>query len=430
MSRPRRRLQNSLMLAFGSFAIVTASVFGLYAVVFMYSVEDSFFMATLDQEAAVQLRDHAASGQWSAPRDASMRLFRDVAAFPDDLNSQYVDEPQRREFPGNDSRHYHLKRIDPPAPAAPVWLVAEVSKQLVVRPIRDSILTLLGVSALVILLIALLVGYWLARRTARPLAQLADSVDRMSPNDPVGDFPRHFSDDEVGVLARGLAAMAGRVRTFIAREREFTRDASHELRTPLAVIRSAAERLALEPGLSAIGAQNLVQVRQSSQHLEQTVTMLLTLAREEQSDDVAKTPVAVLPILERVIVEQSVLLQGKDVRVDVAVAASTRLTLPAPALHILLSNLIGNAFAHTPSGSVRIDVEAGHLRIANSADGHEPVQRWEQPQAFNKRDSSGGYGLGLGIVRRLCDRHAIDLRIERANDGQTIVSIGLDRVLR
>ena len=56
MSVPRRRLRNRLMLAFAGFTVVVAAVFGLYAAVFAYTVEDQFFDTMLEREAAAQLR--------------------------------------------------------------------------------------------------------------------------------------------------------------------------------------------------------------------------------------------------------------------------------------------------------------------------------------------------------------------------------------
>ena len=64
------RLRNRLMLAFAVFALAVASLFGLYVAVFVYSVEDRFFDAMLEQEAQQQLDQRAASGSWSPPRMA------------------------------------------------------------------------------------------------------------------------------------------------------------------------------------------------------------------------------------------------------------------------------------------------------------------------------------------------------------------------
>ncbi|HUG73023.1 MAG TPA: HAMP domain-containing sensor histidine kinase, partial [Steroidobacteraceae bacterium] len=298
----------------------------------------------------------------------------------------------------------------------PAWLVAEVSGQLVVRPMREQLFQVLAWTGLLVVALALGLGYWLARRTAKPLSRLATLVEGMSPEHMPTSFAQDFADDEVGVLARGLEGLIGRVRAFIAREQEFTRDASHELRTPLAVIRGATERLAAEPHLSNDGRRHLEHVRQSAAQLEQTVTTLLSLAREDAAGELMTAPVALLPVLERVIVEQSRLLEGKPVTVEVQVPPAMTFALPAPVLHILLSNLVGNAFAHAECGQVRIELAQGRLCIANRSSSLSADDLSDLYQPFRKREGSAGFGLGLSIVRRLCDRHAIDLRIDSTGD--------------
>lgn len=420
-SPPRKRLRNRLMLAFAGFTLVVAALFGLYVAVFAYAVEDMFFNGLLEREAAEQLQHHADTGQWKAPRESWMRVIESRDQLPDGIAATLAREPRRTEFPGNEGRHYHLKLLQTKDGAASAWLLAEVSQLLVVRPQRAALLQLLAWSGVAVIGLALLLGVWLARRTTAPLSQLATLVDAAGPDHLPALHAHRFPDDEVGVLARGIEALIARIRAFVAREREFTRDASHELRTPLAVIRGTTERLAREPSLSPAARQGLAHIQQSALQLEQTVTMLLTLAREQSVPEPTQ-PLPLLPMLERVIVEQSPLLDDKHIQLDINVPANVSSTLPASVLQVLLSNLIGNAFAHTVSGEIHIAVEAGQLHITNPGDGISD----EALDPFIKGAASSGFGLGLAIVRRLCERHGIALDITHRN-GLTTVAFPLDR---
>lgn len=423
------------MWAFGGFAVFVALLYGFYVVLFVYLVEDRFFDGLLRKEAQVQHAHHAAHGTWTRPQLPFVAVHPDVATLPDGLFAGLAEEPSRREFPGRDGRHYHLVALEPSAPAtvadtaamaattdpAPAWLVAEVSQQLAVRPMRSGILQWLATSSLAVLALALLLGAWLARRMTAPLSQLARLVDEASPSRLPAGFSTDFPDDEVGTLARGLDHLIARIDAFVAREREFTRDASHELRTPLAVIRSACERLAAREELDAGSRRQLDHVRQSAHQLEQTVSTLLALAREEHAAEAAHE-VALLPLLERVIVDQSPLLDGREVDVRLDVPAGTTAHLPPAVLHIVLSNLVGNAFAHTDAGEIAINVEGEWLRIVNpggaiAAGAFEP---------FAKGESSAGFGLGLAIVRRLGERHGIELDFDATGDG-TAVRVSLSK---
>ena len=416
---PRRRLRNRLMLAFAGFTVLVAAVFALYLVLFVYAVEDQLFETMLDREVAAQQAYHAEHGEWTAPRDGFMSIVASAAALPDGIADVLREEPRRREFSGSQGRHYHLRALEAADTTEPAWLVAEVSSLLVVRPMRAQILQLLAWSGVAMVALALLLGGWLARRTTAPLSRLADAVGDATPERLPPGFAAGFPDDEVGVVARRLDDLIARVRDFVEREREFTRDASHELRTPLTVIRTATERLGMEAGLSDGARRHLDHIAQSARQLEQTVVLLLSLAREQTSTEAALS-IPVLPVLERVIVEQSLLLEQKPVEVQVDVAGDVFTTLPATVLGILLSNLVGNAFAHTREGRIVIDMEGRTLRIANPGGD----VREDDFEPFVKGGDSNGFGLGLSIVRRLCERHGIALRIDGVS-GQTVARLAL-----
>lgn len=405
MSARRRTLRNRLMSAFALFTLVTAGLFGGYAVIFMYTTEDEFFGNLLREEAALQQEHRQRHGEWAVPRQPFVRVYAAGETLPDGLDELLAAEPRRREAGGREGRHYHLLKLD--TADATAWLVAEVSRQLVVRPMRDRMLGLLAWSALLLVALALLLGGLLARRITAPLSRLVARVDGLSAQQLPQDFARDFADDEVGTLAQALQALTRRIHDVVARERAFTRDASHELRTPLAVIRGAAERIDSEPALSPQGRRHLAHLQQSVLQLQQTMDTLLVLARAESAP--AAAAFTVLPILERVIVEQSSLLEGKDVDVRVDVGAGATTTIPAPVAHILLSNLIGNAFAHTQAGSVTIDLDGARLRIVNRGIAAPAATDCFEPYA--KREGSAGFGLGLDIVRRLGERCGLDLRI-------------------
>ncbi len=415
MTRPRQNLRRRLMFVFAAFSLTISGVFALYALAFAYTTEDSFFAAQLAEEAAHQRTALQRDGHWATPRTPGMRLYTEIDAMPEDLRLALRDEPGRIEIAGRNGRHYHLAVIEGAGDSTRAWLVHEVSDRLVVRPVRGQWLWLLALTGLGMTLLSLIAGAWLSHRIASPLWRLSDTVAQLRADALPERLPHSGRGDEVGTLARGLEAMIGRIRDFIERERSFSRDASHELRTPLAVIRSAAERLSGDPGLAGTSREQLAHIRHSASQLEQTVATLLAMAREQDAESAESVPL--LAVVERVIVEQSPLLDARAISLDVDLPAGHRVTCPRSVLHILLSNLIGNAFAHATHGTIRIDLHGDRLRIANQGHAIPAELRDHLYEPHRKREGSAGFGLGLSIAQRLCERHGLSLVIEHDDDG-------------
>lgn len=407
-------LQRRLVLAMAGLAIGISALFGLFAMAFAYVVEDTWIERQLEDEAALQRGHQARHGRWSVPRRDFVTLHADAATLPDDLARVLRDEPGRREVAGDAGRYYHLWRVQPGGPL----LVAEVSGQLVVRPLRHELLAWLWGSAVAVLLLALGVAWLLARRLAAPLERLAARVAVADPADLPGQLSQGLADDEVGAVARRFDALMVRMRDFVEREQAFARDASHELRTPLSVLRMGIDRLQIEPSFSP-GARRQLQAMDASVDLmTQAVEALLLLARDDPPAS-AQEPVPVLPLAERWVMAHAVWLDGQAQSLVLDMKPSDTLRLPAPVLQLVLGGLIGNAFAHGDAGGiVQVDVHAGRLRVRNPS-APPPAQAG---RAHVKGDGSKGLGLGLSILQRLLARYGGTLTVSH-DGGTTCVSV-------
>ncbi|WP_127026280.1 sensor histidine kinase [Rheinheimera mangrovi] len=402
MHKPARSLGQRIIWACVILALLCASLFSFFNVIFVYTVEDQFFRHQLMDEEKRQLQQP----QLVTPLSAAMQIFQSPKDFPADLQQQFKPNTKSTEYSGLEGRHYHIRSFIHPSVKEPVWLVAEVSQQLVVRPIRDEMFLLYGVTTLLMLLLAAALGFALARRATRPLTQLAELVqkDQFRPG-----FAKTFPANEIGVLAEALEQNWLRVQAFIEREQAFSRDASHELRTPLAVIQSSCELL-LAQAWPAEQQQRLEQIQHSSRQMNQLISTLLAMSREQHLGQTEN--IKLEGLLEQLILNLSPLLDGKNIELELQVAPDLTLQLNPVLLQMVLTNLLQNAFLHSAAGTIYISANAQQLLIRN------PLQDDDQPTEltalFAKGRQSSGYGLGLGIVQRLCQQTGLDLQLERA----------------
>ena len=406
-------LHRRWMLALALFTGVVTALFGLFAMVFVYTVEDRFLERLLRQEAVAQKAHRLEHGRWGRTGADFIVLHESAASLPAEVAQVLAQEPKRREVAGQGGRHYHLHALDQPDRAP--WLVAEVSQQLIVRPMRTQLLTWLAGWGLLMVALALALAWALARRISAPLETLARRVAAASPGQHPASVAQGLGNNEVGAVARAFDALLARTHDFIAREQAFTRDASHELRTPLAVLLLGIERLQADAALAPAAQSTLTPAAQSTLTpaaqstlatlhastlwMQQTVSTLLTLSREgESAPGKTHEPVAVLPLLEQWVMAHADWLDRQTLSLDVQLDRQARLRLPAPVLQLVLASLLGNAFAHgRAGGQVRVDFDGQALCIANpDAD---------VPQA--------GHGFGLGIVQRLLDAAGGRLELEQ-----------------
>jgi signal transduction histidine kinase len=411
-------ISRRLMSAFAAFTLGVSALFGLFAMAFVYTVEDRFFERILKQEAQQQRAHHARHGQWTAPAAPFITLHTSGATMPADLGTQWGLEPQRSEYQGKEGRHYHVVSLQG-AGSYPL-LVAEVSGQLIVRPIRQYLLNWLALWGAGAVVLSLALAWWLARRTSRPLENLAAQVMQANPAKLPEALVEQTRRDEIGTVARGLAALMARTRSLIEREQAFTRDASHELRTPLAVLRMSTERLREDTALPERLRAQANTMHAATLMMDQTVNTLLLLAREQGAAQNAAT--TVLPLVEKWALVHETLLDAQQATLDLQLAAQDTLALPQPVAQLLIANLLGNAVAHgTRGGTIRVEMsEHGQLLISNPSaasarSGGAPVQ-------VAKNESSTGFGFGLAIVQRLLEPYCGKVTIRHSN-GTTQVQV-------
>ena len=264
-------------------------------------------------------------------------------------------------------------------------------------------------------------GVLVMRRAVAPVAQLAKAVadidvEHLSMDDCKRIASGRFGDDEVGVLAATIEKMLDRISAFVTRERYFTSSASHELRTPITVITGALELLE-QSELSERDRKTLDRVQRATLDMTTTIEMFLCLARETD-DGSYHEQFFVTPLVSKAVELQRHLLSRKLVEVEIHYLANPSVIGHPQAFAIAVNNLVRNAFEHTLTGQgpVSISIDENELLVTNKRNTGTDAQ-YPPNEA-----SSHGYGLGLGIVQRLCERNGWMFSL-RADDKRVIARL-------
>ncbi|WP_203142501.1 ATP-binding protein [Marinobacter mangrovi] len=237
-------------------------------------------------------------------------------------------------------------------------------------------------------------------------------------------------DPRRGLLVRRLGrtfnSMAEHIQRLVEVQREMIHAVSHELRTPVARIRFGVQMIEDCPD-EASREKQLTGIDSDIQELDELIDEILTYARLEQGGPIMNLQEAnVADIARQVVDEQQRLRPAMQFSAEfVGDSESWALSDVEPRyIHRALQNLVGNAGRYA-AGKVRVrcQFDEQNCRIDVEDDGPGiPESDWEKVfTAFARLDdsrtrTSGGYGLGLSIVRRILYWHGGQAFVTRSAD--------------
>jgi len=271
-------------------------------------------------------------------------------------------------------------------------------------------------------LLSLLIGGWAASRVMRPVSALVARLRRSGNQSQYEPLAPHFADDEVGELAKALDEYSNRLTEVVRRDREFNADVSHELRTPLAVIKGAVELLLSRPELDEKTRTRLLRIQRAEQQCTDLTGALLLLSRNERGQgrcDVTRAAAQLLDMHRQQLGDKPLELhleRGPELIVDA----------PEAVVMVALGNLIGNAVKYTREGEVVVQVREGAVEVIDSGPGlsaEDAARLFERGYRGTHAGSSHGGGIGLSIVRRLCQLYDWDVQMVPGKERGAVASL-------
>jgi len=280
-------------------------------------------------------------------------------------------------------------------------------------------------------------GYLVAGRALRPLYQVTATARRLGETTLDQRIGYSGADDEVAELAQTFDAMLDRIAVAFDAQKRFVANASHELRTPLAVMRTEIDvTLSDDEADTAEYRRMSTVVRDASERANGLVDALLVLARSEaqaghrlarrtECDLAAGTANALTAVRREV--------ERIGLRVQTSLESAPVVGDPG-LLDRLAGNLVENA--------VRYNHLHGRLWVRTGSDGRRSwlvvgntgfeVDQADVPGLFEpfrrggrERTGARGSGLGLSIVRAVCDAHGGTVKVIAQPGGGLEVTVTL-----
>jgi signal transduction histidine kinase len=288
---------------------------------------------------------------------------------------------------------------------------------------REYWLTVVLVSTVLLATaLAAVLGWRLSRVVVAPVAQLAAGIKALEPGRAEPGLAQRFTDVDLGAIATAFDGYARRLAEFIERERAFTEDVSHELRTPISVVATAAERLGHDAALAEVLRPTVERLARAGRQMQQTTQALLYMARETEPPDEVMRPVPLRRVLEDLVADQRRALRDRPFDLTAALGVDGP-AVPQGLATIVIGNLLSNAIQHSGAGGAELVHEDGEVSVRDRGAGIPPEAL---PHIFDRHyrgPRSGGLGLGLHIVKRVCDRQGWRLEARSTPGQETVLSV-------
>lgn len=343
-----------------------------------------------------------------------------------DGKSHYVDASR---VPGGDNRLEPAVFVARARPDGSIMLLGR--SLLETLAFRRIVQRALATGLAPMLLLALAIGVFFARRASRRLTDIHDTIVKIMKGDTQLRLPVRSRHDGIDKISRDVNLMLDEIMRLLVQIKGVSDNIAHDLRSPLAVVRAQLER-----GLESSDEQLRGTARQALAHIDKamlTVAALLRLAEVEYGPKSSKFQTIDLSAICADLFEfYEPLATSKSIKMTLEIQSPVRILGDGDLMREAVSNLIGNAIKFTPDhGTVSVSVtqEDGRpvIRVRDNGIGVEPAERDKIFQRFY-RTASGhrvpGSGLGLSIASAIANLHDFDLRFDDNDPGAVFEMAG------
>ena len=229
------------------------------------------------------------------------------------------------------------------------------------------------------------------------------------------------SIDEFNVLNNNIAGMIDRAQHEYRNLKEFTSNAAHEMQTPLAVIRAKLDILVQDENILSNNANPVQSIELAVNKLSRLFNSLLLLTKIENRQFDLNEQVLLNDIIETKLSELSHLISAKGIIVNKNIEP-VNIIFHQQLADILIGNLLNNAIRYNYElGRISITLTKNEFTIANTS----PLPPLDNTMVFKRfyRHSGTkqeGNGLGLSIVKQICDTAGYQLHYKYYSDHHVI----------
>ncbi len=279
-------------------------------------------------------------------------------------------------------------------------------------------LTLIGVASSIIL------SLWFTEIMARPVTDLAQIIKKLSPNDT--KLSAKTDDQDLKIIEDAIEGYLERLANYLIKEKQFSGITSHELRTPLTTILTTIETLLENNNLEQQTKTRIERIHRSALDMQYVSESLLQLIKFSPEKIEQQNPWPISNVLTELVKEYQLLKRNNEIELIFKCKHEATSTTQPKIVKLIIGNLIRNAFQHTRTGTIKVELLENKITVSDTGSGmsKDIIKKYNQSSTDEILASESG--LGLIIVSKLCHQIGWRNSLAENSDGGLVVSIRLD----
>ena len=354
---------------------------------------------------------------------ASLDAGLDFSVSDSDETSAIVDQTVREGFrtealKGSSEEVRYLVRT---ASHGRLHLGEDTERQ---EELREMLAGGMQISLAATIFLTSLFGLWIARRSQERVNAISTGLAKVAQGD-LGARITLDGNDDLSLLANRIDSTAARLETAMTQMRVQSSNIAHDLRTPLARLRAQLESnlLALIEHERQVEVHDLEDALEQIDRITGTFAALLRLARIEcGAGRNSFQTVRLKDLIAEIIDTYGPVVEEAGQTLDVAIRDATTISGDHDMLVQLLANLIQNALRYGANNqAIGIEVHGPSLIITDEGPGVPFDQRENVLQPLHQGEATRqgeGFGLGLALVRAICELHGAELSLSDGPNGR------------
>ncbi|MDK2885579.1 MAG: hypothetical protein PWP54_137 [Thermosipho sp. (in: thermotogales)] len=257
---------------------------------------------------------------------------------------------------------------------------------------------------IIAILLTSFLTYITTRNSMKHLKNFVSELENIKGNDLGYRFLKPNTNDEIDELVEKFNELMERVEKNYKLQEEFVSNVSHELKTPIANLIGYSEMLKRWGHKDkSILEESVDSIRDTAYRMKELIENMLLLSKNYNLNT---EKIELRPFIEKIAQQKE-----KHYGQKFEISGNGTITANKEALELIISNLLNNAILHGKP-PYEIKLSENKIEIIDHGPGIGKEDQEKIFERFYKSRNSKGHGLGLFIVKQLCNQMNLDISVQ------------------